>query len=84
MVGGRGFGQLGVQVGQIGMRLDAIGATRTDDGVQIRAGLRAQLRITKKPNAATERKWPDGVLNPVVVESHQLQPIPRKEVAGSL
>jgi hypothetical protein len=53
VLGGRGLGQLGIEVGQIGMRLDAIGATRTNDGIQIRASLCAQLRITKKPNAAT-------------------------------
>jgi hypothetical protein len=63
----RGLGQLGVQMSQIGVRLDAIGAARTDDGVQICAGLCSQLRIAEKPSAATESKGPDSVLNPVVV-----------------
>jgi len=51
---GRCSRQLGVEVGQIGVRLDAVRASGADDRVQVRARLGAKLGIAEQPDPAPE------------------------------
>jgi hypothetical protein len=74
VLGGRGSGQLGEQMREIRVRLDAAGLGGLDERIQARAGYGAGDRLTEKPVPASITKGADRVLHPVGVGTPEMSP----------
>ncbi len=59
--------QLLKQEGQVRVRIDAVRAACSDDGVEIGAGRRAILSVHEQPCPSSDGKWADVIFNPIVV-----------------
>jgi hypothetical protein len=60
--------QAGEQIGEVGVRLDAIGLGGFDQRVQVGAGGGARLGVAEQPVAPADDERADGVLDPIRVE----------------
>ena len=68
VLGARGGGQLSEQVGQVGVRFDAVGLGGLDQRVEIRARRGAALCVAEEPVAPADHEGADRVLDPIGVE----------------